>query len=321
MSGVIFDKILGRIREGGDEGGGGGNYALIENTPQIVVVNDDLFNITGEQLESLKVGDIATVHTSFNDYSCVVYFKTNNSVYFSYIYGDTRILNIVKFVKQQNKSWTHQLKQYPFVTLKENSQPVAGMQPGKFYSLGELAGDTVFVISGAENGVANVWHWSFSIGATKPNITWPSEITIWNGGNTPDISANKHYEIVVINNFGICLSDNQAGGVFPSLTENTFPIAGANGELVDSPLKMVGNYLSFVGSGTAYGTAMTLMPDGQIDLGFAYFETGFTCNDGEAYFSDTTDIVCEGGFILKGDDGKFYDIKIVSGQLTCTLHT
>ena len=101
---MIFDKILGRIREGGDEGGGGGNYALIENTPQIVVVNDDLFNITGEQLESLKVGDIATVHTSFNDYSCVVYFKTNNSVYFSYIYGDTRILNIVKFVKQQNKS-------------------------------------------------------------------------------------------------------------------------------------------------------------------------------------------------------------------------
>lgn len=57
MSEVMFDKILGRLREGGDGGGGGGGG----DTPKTITVhniNNLLGELTDAQMDDLHVGDI-----------------------------------------------------------------------------------------------------------------------------------------------------------------------------------------------------------------------------------------------------------------------
>lgn len=83
------------------------------------------------------------------------------------------------------------------------SQPSGGMLPNMFYSFGTLGSNTTFTLASAPDAnILNHYFWTFDIGSTVRTITWPSGIT-WKGGSAPTISANKHYEISVINNIGI----------------------------------------------------------------------------------------------------------------------
>lgn len=81
-----------------------------------------------------------------------------------------------------------------------SSMPATGFLPNVFYNLGELSGDTTFLMAAAtDNTILNHWYWVFDTPATAPTITWPAAITSWQGGSEPAVAASTHYEISVIN--------------------------------------------------------------------------------------------------------------------------
>ena len=86
-----------------------------------------------------------------------------------------------------------------------NVQPQGGMLPNVMYVLGELSGNTTFALASPNDAnVVNHYYWTFETGATAPTITWPAGIS-WFGGSAPTISANKHYEISVVNNIAVSM--------------------------------------------------------------------------------------------------------------------
>lgn len=81
----------------------------------------------------------------------------------------------------------------------QTTQPNGGMLPNLLYRFGTITTDTTFVLAAAsDNTIINVWFWVFDIGSTVPNITFPTTGITWDGGNAPTVSANKHYEISVM---------------------------------------------------------------------------------------------------------------------------
>ncbi|MBR1575849.1 MAG: hypothetical protein IJ654_05295 [Bacteroidales bacterium] len=81
-----------------------------------------------------------------------------------------------------------------------SSIPAGGMLPNVLYALETLAGNTTFAFdtTDLDAAVVNHWYWTFDTPATAPTITWPVEITAWNGEDAPTIKAGKHYEVSVI---------------------------------------------------------------------------------------------------------------------------
>jgi len=84
----------------------------------------------------------------------------------------------------------------------ESTQPSGGFLPNVVYDLGELTGTVTFTLAAGESGKLNHYYLMFETGSTAPTITWPAEITSWNGGSAPTINASKHYEISVLNGVG-----------------------------------------------------------------------------------------------------------------------
>lgn len=83
--------------------------------------------------------------------------------------------------------------------------PATGLKPNVFYNLGELTANTTFTLAAPETqDIVNHYYWAFDIGSTVPTITWPTGLT-WFDGAAPVLSANKHYEVSVINNVAIAM--------------------------------------------------------------------------------------------------------------------
>lgn len=83
----------------------------------------------------------------------------------------------------------------------ETTQPVSGFLPGIIYDLGELSANTTFALATpTDNTVPNAYHWTFDTGSTAPTVQWPSGI-IFPDGVTPTVEADKHYEVLIRNNY------------------------------------------------------------------------------------------------------------------------
>ena len=83
-----------------------------------------------------------------------------------------------------------------------SSQPSGGFLPNKPYDIGEISGNVTFSLaSPSDANIANHYYFAFDTGATAPTITWPANIS-W-VGTAPDIIANKHYEISIIDGVGV----------------------------------------------------------------------------------------------------------------------
>ena len=98
---------------------------------------------------------------------------------------------------------------YDFVKpASQSSQPVGGMEPGVLYNLSGLTGNvTITLATPTDASVANEYWFSFDTSSTAPTITWPSSVT-WSGNcidnyGAPEIVASKHYEVSIVNNYGI----------------------------------------------------------------------------------------------------------------------
>lgn len=86
-----------------------------------------------------------------------------------------------------------------------NSQPVGGMIPNVLYNFGQLVGNATFLLAEVSDAaIVNHYYWMFDTPSIAPTITWPSGLS-WFGGSAPEIGANKHYEISVLNGIAIAM--------------------------------------------------------------------------------------------------------------------
>lgn len=186
------------------------------DTPQIIRCRF-LSQLTKEQWDSLKAGDYITETVGYGGYivTRIGSLLSNNKRLrlVSILTLPTDIGTVVKkdiFIseyKEGENSYTLSSKYHICDTEVASSMPQNGMLPNTLYNLGELVSDTTFVMAAVtDNTIANVWTWTFSTGSTTPTITWPAEITMWNGGEIPEIEANKYYEVSVMNGVGTIIS-------------------------------------------------------------------------------------------------------------------
>lgn len=87
----------------------------------------------------------------------------------------------------------------------ESIQPAAGMLPNVLYNFGQLSNNIAFLLGTiSDASIVNHFYWVFETGSSVPTITWPSGLS-WFGGSAPQIAANKHYEISVLNGVGVAM--------------------------------------------------------------------------------------------------------------------
>lgn len=83
-----------------------------------------------------------------------------------------------------------------------SQQPSGGFLPNKPYDIGEISGNVTFSLaSPSDANITNHYYFAFDTGATAPTITWPTGIS-W-VGSSPDVIANKHYEVSIYNGVGV----------------------------------------------------------------------------------------------------------------------
>lgn len=82
------------------------------------------------------------------------------------------------------------------------SIPAGGMLPRVVYNLGTLTENTTMTLADGETWKANHYYFMFDVDATLVQVTWDAKITSWVGGSAPEIKANKHYEVSVLNGVG-----------------------------------------------------------------------------------------------------------------------
>lgn len=213
---VMYDKILGRIREGGDAS----QYAEKTSTPQILIVSN-ILDLTDEQLDSLKAGDMVVLSYKRNlgDKTTPLYVIDDSTYVVAHKYvgtetehmycelvniHDNEITEVIFSNDDDGEGW---YPDYTFVRYistpllsKSGANSYLDVNPDMMVIFtGNLTGNKNFSLEEAElDGCAHMYHWRFSTGGTVPTITWPNKITKWAGGAGPTIAANKTYEVSVL---------------------------------------------------------------------------------------------------------------------------
>lgn len=81
----------------------------------------------------------------------------------------------------------------------ETTIPVGGMLPDVVYKLGTLTGDSIsFSLSSAVSGNVNHYYFTFDTGSSAPVPSWPNGLTWASGSALSAFSANKHYEVSIM---------------------------------------------------------------------------------------------------------------------------
>ena len=86
----------------------------------------------------------------------------------------------------------------------ESLFPMTGFLPDVVYKLGTITEDVSFSLAPVVLGNTNHYFWTFETGSVAPTITWPNGIT-WADGTGPAVSANKHYEISILDGIAVFL--------------------------------------------------------------------------------------------------------------------
>ena len=196
--GVIFDKILGRIREGESTPGGISFRVEIVDTTLYPTLGDFFKRATGENgvIYLYPNGDLY----GNNKYTEILWVEVDNK--FEIIDRDIPIDSIPT---EDSLNPVSSGGVYSALQGKADKIPVDdeipqdGMLPNVLYLLGTISTNTTFALAAAtDNTIANVWMWTFETGSTAPTITWPQNIVAWNGGDPPIIAENYLYEITVM---------------------------------------------------------------------------------------------------------------------------
>ena len=181
----MYDKILGKLREGEGEGG----ETPIDDTPTAgshnAVSSGGVYNALEGKANKSEMSVTPGTGTDAD--------KTT--------------------IQLKNGTIAKVLTRHQDISGKADKIPVAysipkgGMLPNVLYLLGTISTNTTFPLAPAtDNTIANIWYWTFSTGATAPMITWPQQITAWADGEAPDIEANKRYEVSVMDGLACVVS-------------------------------------------------------------------------------------------------------------------
>ena len=201
----MFDKILGRIRESGDGGGGG-------DKPNRITVEDAEF-IPAETLATLAIGDIVVSERGELGYIVSHVEDIDGNLFVTLLgYMKSDIIQVLRYEIIEGNVGLH-VESIPTYTpvIYASSYYLNNIVPNRVYKFGTLTGNITFGLSSSSeiSGRLYVYHWTFSTGAIPPKITWPQQVTMWDGGSEPEIKPNTYYDILVVFGFAICHS-NQA---------------------------------------------------------------------------------------------------------------
>lgn len=176
-----------------------GKKADKATTPNIITVQSSLVNLTAEQLESLRAGDIVKVEANHIDYYCIVSGVTPSVVYLYYIYGDNEELRRVKWTKAYN-NWTYQVTMFP---LRTQTYTISGgaatqqVEDNAIYNAGELSALTITLPGLIDTGFIS--QFNFTSGSTATQLTAPNTI-VWTGDDLDDgvfvPAANRRYVVM-----------------------------------------------------------------------------------------------------------------------------
>ncbi len=197
--GVMYDKILGKLREGEGETGGNPFQVEIVDTTEYVTIGDFIKSAIGEN-------GVIYLYPNSNPYGENTYTEllwVEEDSKFEIIDRD---ITIDSTPTSASPNPVSSGGVYTALQGKADKIPVDdeipqdGMLPNVLYLLGVISTNTTFSLAAAtDNTIANIWMWTFETGATAPTITWPPQgITAWNGGDPPAIVENYHYEITVM---------------------------------------------------------------------------------------------------------------------------
>jgi len=89
-------------------------------------------------------------------------------------------------------------------TTVDPTNPPTELKPNTIYNYGTLNTNITFPQLKDSETNGNVYCWFFWTSSTVPEITVPENL-IWANGEEPVWSANKYYEITVMNNVATCL--------------------------------------------------------------------------------------------------------------------
>lgn len=108
---------------------------------------------------------------------------------------------IAAFVRTTEKIKEYVDKKNNFNVI-ESTESNIELQPNKMYKLGEMSSLTITLASPTDSSIVNEYMISFDSGETATTLTYPSEI-VWS--TSPSIEANKHYEISIVDGYGLII--------------------------------------------------------------------------------------------------------------------
>ena len=189
-----------------------------EVTPTILTLSDrSIGQLTDEELENLRVGDIIATSDGNSKFHHVVTKHTNAWIEIFEFENDTIILTIYAKIGSSWQQTTSTVIEYSKTAKKilvTSVIPNTGMLPNVVYNFGVLSANTTFTLAAAtDNTIANVWAWTFETGDTVPTLAFPN--VIWTDTSKteevdsvtmPVVEANKHYEVTIMDGYGTVMS-------------------------------------------------------------------------------------------------------------------
>ena len=236
--------------------------------PHILSV-EDVLELTSSELDSLNVGDVViqvpdglstTQKTGY-----IVRDKYENQqqdakslrLVTVHVYngGSAQGVNEVIYEGDYTDGWDTSnpiAKTYPIITRYSGSAPSGAsiaIDRDVAYGFGTISSNLTITLNGYEaassSNELHFWRLDFGIGSTVPDITWPQQITLWEGGSEPSLKANTNYTVTIFNNgWATCMSDDEqsvdvsgkADKVLNAISGN-FAGLDSTGNLTDSGYK------------------------------------------------------------------------------------
>ena len=94
-------------------------------------------------------------------------------------------------------------RETPVITIP-NSMPSLKLLSNVAYVFEERTNYIELTFDAPIADIINEYHFFINCGGVAPYIMWPIGIN-WDGGNAPTISANKTYEVSIVNNIAVYL--------------------------------------------------------------------------------------------------------------------
>ena len=90
------------------------------------------------------------------------------------------------------------------VTVSDAGDVTQALDAGKIYHFTGAVTSLTITLNAAASGVIAQYHFDFDSGSTATTVTLPNGVTMQGGTFTP--AASKHYEVDILNGYGVSLA-------------------------------------------------------------------------------------------------------------------